>query len=127
MAYNIFKLRSYLSKDEDGPEEMWKPYMTEIAQLTLDAAKNYNKIVLTFAAYRQSYREWLVKQLVEGGAKKENITILQLTINPEVKLEGLYYRTKRQVENDGESSNMLIPQGCMKNNALLVFTFLRFF
>jgi hypothetical protein len=42
-----------------------------------------------------------VKKLIEGGALKENITVLYLTINPDVKLKGLYYRTKEELKENG--------------------------
>ena len=88
-------------KDEDGPEELWRPYFEEIANQAIDAAKNSDQVVLTHATYRQSWRECVVTKLLEGGAKKENITVLLLTIDPDVKLKGLYYRTKEQLENSG--------------------------
>jgi hypothetical protein len=58
-------------------------------------------VVLTHATYRQAWREFVVKKLIEGRVKEENITVLYLTINPDVKLKGLYYRTKEQAENGG--------------------------
>ena len=81
---------------------MWKPFYEEIAMLTLDAAKHSDHVVLTHASYRQVYRKCVVEKLIEGGgAKRENITILQLTIDMDVKLKGLYYRTKEQCESGG--------------------------
>ena len=97
-------LKSYdLAQDhgEDGPEELWKPFYEEIAMLTLDAAKHSDHVVLTHASYRQAYRKCVVKKLIEGGAKRENITILQLSIDMDVKLKGLYHRTKEQCESGG--------------------------
>jgi hypothetical protein len=88
-------------KDEDGPKELWEPYFDELASQTIDAAKNSDQVVLTHATYRQSWRECVVTKLLEGGAKKENITVLLLTIDPDVKLTGLFYRTTKQLENSG--------------------------
>jgi hypothetical protein len=88
-------------ESSDGPEELWKPYFEEISNQTIDAAKKGGPVVLTHTTYRQSWREFVVKKLIEGGARKENITILYLTINTDVKLAGLYYRTKEQMEKGG--------------------------
>ena len=80
---------------------MWKPYFGEIADQTIDAAKKGSNqyVVLSHATYRQAWREFVVKKLVEGGVKEENITVLYLTVNPDVKLKRLYYRTKTLIEN----------------------------
>jgi len=86
-------------KGEDGPEELWQPYYSEIVKNTIEAAKYSDKIVLSHATYRQSHREFVMDKLVEGGATKGNITVLELMVNPDVKLKGLYYRTKEQMEN----------------------------
>jgi hypothetical protein len=97
---------SYVNKEEgpeDGPEELWKPYFEEIANQTIDAAKKGSDqhVVLSHATYRQAWREFVVKKLIKGGVKGDNITVLYLTINPDVKLKGLYYRSKTQIENGG--------------------------
>jgi len=92
---------TYIGKGEDGVEELWQPYQSEIAKDTIEAAKNSDKVVLSHATYRQTHREYTVDQLVEGGATRENITILQLMVDPEVKLKGSFYRTKEQSENAG--------------------------
>jgi len=92
---------TYVLKGEDGPEEVWQPYYSEIVKNTIEAAKYSDKVVLSHAAYRQSQREFTVEKLVEGGATRGNITVLELLINPDVKLKGSYYRTKEQMENDG--------------------------
>jgi len=92
---------TYIVKGEDGLEELWQPYQSEIAKDTIEAAKNSDKVVLSHATYRQTHREFTVDQLVEGGATRENITILQLMVDPDVKLKGSFYRTKEQSENAG--------------------------
>ena len=109
---------SYVDKEEcpeDGPEELWKPYFEEIANQTIDAAKKGSDqhVVLSHATYRQAWREFVVKKLIEGGVKGDNITVLYLTINPDVKLKGLYYRTKTLIENAGMTlgDGMRITQG----------------
>ena len=107
MVYNMFKdgVLNTIRKQEDGPTELWQPYLDEIVQLTLDAATaattTSDTIVLTFASYRQTYRNYVVTKLVKGGVLRKNITVLQLTINLDVKLEGLYHRSKRQIEESG--------------------------
>ena len=75
--------------------------MGEIANQTIEGAKKSEKVVLSHATYRQSYREYFVDKLVQGGAKRENITVVQLMIDPEVKIKGLYYRSKEQCEMGG--------------------------
>jgi len=99
---NIIKaVLEYNPKGEDGPDELWKPFFEELAKLTLEAGKHSNKVVLTFAAYRQTYRDFLLKKLVEGGASKDNFTLVVLTIDLDVKLRGLYYRFKHLAEAGG--------------------------
>lgn len=87
--------------NEVGPDELWQPYMKEIAQMTLDAAKNSDRVVLTFACLKQEWRDVIMNILKNGVAEGDNVSMLYLTIDEDVKLEGLYYRTKRQVEAVG--------------------------
>ena len=65
--------------------------------------KTASQVVLSHASYRQAYRERVVNTLIEGGATRDNIQVLELPIDPEVKLTGLYYRTKDEVENAGRT------------------------
>ena len=60
-------------------------------------------MVLSHATFRQAYREYVVKKLIEGGAKRKNIQVLELRIDPDVKLTGLYYRTKDHIEYAGKT------------------------
>ena len=78
-------------------------YFGEIANQTLDAAKDHGRVVLTHATYNQEYRDVVIDTLVDGGICRENITIIELTIDPVVKLRGLYHRTKRQLEQKGKT------------------------
>lgn len=98
----------YQSKDEDGPKELWSPHYEELAKLTLEAANDNDKVVLSHATYRQSWRNCVVEKLVEGGIQMEQITIIELTIDPEVKYRGLYYRTKHLAE----AANMTMTDFC---------------
>lgn len=90
-------------KDEDGPEHLWQPYMAEIATQALDAALTSDRVVLSFAAFRQSFREYVINTWIDAGVKPENITLLQLTVDIDVKLKGLYHRLKRDHEAVGSS------------------------
>mmetsp|Transcript_14946 Transcript_14946/g.24478 ORF Transcript_14946/g.24478 Transcript_14946/m.24478 type:complete len:344 (+) Transcript_14946:78-1109(+) len=78
-------------------------HFSELARLTLEAAKEHDKVVLSHATYKNEYRDHFIKKLIEGGASEDNIIIVQLTIDPKVKARGLYHRTKRQVEQGGMS------------------------
>ena len=94
----------YAPLGEDGPEELWTPFFTEIANLAIKAVKEHptKNIVLTHVTARQAYREKVVNTLVEdGGLDRDSINILELTIDPDVKLKFMYYRTKKQAEDTG--------------------------
>lgn len=101
LAYGFLKSFHTCLGNEEESDDVWTPFYEEIATLTLQAAKTSSKVVLSHASYRQAYRECVVNKLIEGGAKRENIKVLELRIDPDVKLTGLYYRTKAQVENSG--------------------------
>ncbi|KAL7490519.1 hypothetical protein ACHAWT_000091 [Skeletonema menzelii] len=75
--------------DEDGPEHLWQPYMAEIAMQALDVALTSNKVVLTFAAFRQSFREYVINTWIDADV--------------DVKLNSLYHRFKRDHEAVGSS------------------------
>jgi len=114
---NIIKvLLEYNPKGEDGPDEVWKPYFEELAKLTLDAAKHSDKVVLTFAAYRQTYRDFLFEKLVEGGASKDSLTLVVLTIDLDVKLRSLYYRSKHLAEAGGMTLEELMKASGWKGD-----------
>ena len=51
---------------EDGPEELWQPYFTEIAHLALEAVKENptKNVVLTHETTCQAYREQVVNTLM---------------------------------------------------------------
>ncbi|KAL7530501.1 hypothetical protein ACHAWF_003402, partial [Thalassiosira exigua] len=74
-------------------EHLWGPHYDELARLTLEAAKDHEKVVLTHATPKNAERDRIVKKLVDGGVPRENITLIQLTIDLDVKYRGLYYRT----------------------------------
>ena len=102
----------YVMKGEDGPDELWQPYYEELVKLTLEGAKHSDKVVITYAAYRQTHRDFFLKKLVEGGVSKDNLTLVVLTIDLDVKLRGLYYRSKHLAEADGMTiEEMMKAQG----------------
>ena len=81
-------------KNKHGNDEVWQPFFQELVDQTLEAATTSNKVVLTFATPQQKHRDFVMTKLAEGGA--ENTRMVVLTINEDVKLEGLYHRSKRQ-------------------------------
>jgi len=93
---------SYLREQQrDVPETLWKPYYQDIADRALEAAKTSDNVVITFAIFKQNERDFVLRKLKEGGAN--NPTLVILTMNKDVKMEGLYHRTKRQLEGSGLS------------------------
>eukprot|EP00985_Skeletonema_marinoi_P019984 scaffold11650_cov77-Skeletonema_marinoi.AAC.1 len=79
----------------------WAPYYSELARLTLEAAKDNDKVVLSHATDKNEMRDHVIKKLIEDGASGDKITIIQLTIDPKVKARGLYHRTARMAEQSG--------------------------
>ncbi|KAK1741260.1 hypothetical protein QTG54_007738 [Skeletonema marinoi] len=79
----------------------WEPYFSELARLTLEGAKDNDKVVLSHATDKNEMRDHVIKQIIEGGASEDKITIIQLTIDPKVKARGLYHRTARMAEQSG--------------------------
>ena len=79
----------------------WEPYFSELARLTLEGAKDNDKVVLSHATGYNDLRDHVIKKLIEGGASEDKITIIQLTIDPKVKARGLYHRTARMAEQSG--------------------------
>jgi hypothetical protein len=79
----------------------WDPHYSELARLTLEAAKDNERVVLSHATDKNDHRDHVIKKLIEGGASEDKITIIQLTIDPKVKARGLYHRTARMAEQSG--------------------------
>jgi len=94
---------SDMTKDYFASGGKSSTYFGEIAKQTLDAAKDHDRVVLTHATYNQESRDVVIDTLVKGGIAKDNITVVELTIDPVVKLRGLYHRTKRQLELKGKT------------------------
>lgn len=85
----------------NGKKELWSPYFEEIAKRAVDAAKHNDKVVLSHATYQQEVRDVVIEKIVEGGVPRDHITIIELTIDMEVKLRFLYRRNKRGAEQSG--------------------------
>ena len=94
---------------KDVPKEEWAPYYEEIANQTINAANDDEKVVLTYATCQQRARDVVIKTLVQGGISRDHITIVQLTIDEDVKLRGLYKRFKRLAEQNGITLEELRP------------------
>ncbi|KAL7523873.1 hypothetical protein ACHAWF_000714, partial [Thalassiosira exigua] len=94
------------SNDYIEREDLWGPHYDEMARLTLEAAKDHDKVVLTHATPKNEERDRIINKLVEGGVPKENITLIQLTIDLDVKYRGLYYRTLIQFGVDSGGMTM---------------------
>jgi len=63
-------------------EDDLTPWFNEMARLTLEAAKDHDKVVLSHATGFNSDRDHVVQKLIEGGVSEDRITLLQLTIDP---------------------------------------------
>merc|ERR1711865_1362396 len=83
-------------QNRDIPEILWHPYYQDLIDRTLEAANTSDKVVVTFAMFTQKEREFLMTKLKEGGARCP--TLIFLTMDQDLNMEGLYHRTKRQLE-----------------------------
>jgi len=101
VGWEEYKMKKKMGTSS-GQDKLWQPYMQEIVDLTLEAAKTSNKVVVAKNVQYQNQRDFVLAKLKEGsGATDNNVTLLFLTMDEDVKLEGLYYRTKHQVEGNG--------------------------
>ncbi|KAL7552370.1 hypothetical protein ACHAWF_015605 [Thalassiosira exigua] len=78
-------------------------FFEKIANMTVEAAKTHDRVVLSHATFYQPCRDVVIETLLNGGVKREQITILQLTIDKAVLHGGLFERTKRQAEQQGKT------------------------
>jgi len=60
----------------------WAPQFSELARLTLEAAKDHDKVVLSHATDLNCMRDHVMQKLIEGGVSEDRITLIQLTIDP---------------------------------------------
>ncbi len=63
----------------------YAPYFSELSRLTLEGAKEHDKVVLSHATEKNEWRDHVIKELIKGGASQDQITIIQLTIDPKGK------------------------------------------
>ncbi|KAL7536965.1 hypothetical protein ACHAWF_005610 [Thalassiosira exigua] len=103
---SLFKAGMIFEKTGEFKEELWGPHCDEWARLTLEAAKDHDRVVFTHATGTNMERDHYIKKLVEGGVPRENITLVQLTIDLDVKYRGLYYRTLIQFGVDSGGMTM---------------------
>ena len=96
---NFKGLMGAMKNKDDTDDPAWQPYIQELVDQTLEAAKTSEKVVLTFACFQQKHRDFVMTQLTAGGATQTRMVFL--TINEDVKFEGLYHRTKRQLQGTG--------------------------
>eukprot|EP00984_Skeletonema_dohrnii_P015717 scaffold6847_cov101-Skeletonema_dohrnii-CCMP3373.AAC.3 len=89
----------------------WAPFYSELARLTLEAAKDNERVVLSHATDKNDHRDHVIKKLIEGGANEDNIIIIQLTIDPRVKARGLYHRAARMAEQSGMTMTGEMTEG----------------
>ena len=87
--------------NEAGDPKLYGPLFQEMVDRALEAAKKSDKVVITFATWRQGHRDFVMDKLREGGAKDP--TMLFLSIDKNVLMDGYYYRTKRQCEAMGST------------------------
>jgi len=81
---------------EWDPTKGWKPYMTELARLTLEGAKGNNKVVLTFACFTVPARLFLRQLLIDAGAK--DISMIFLECDFDAHMDAVWKRQLRLVE-----------------------------
>lgn len=87
---------------------LWGPYFEKIANMTVEAVKSHDRVVLSHATFEQPARDLVIETLLNGGIRREQITIIQLTIDQTVLYGGHYERTKRQAEQTG----LTITEAC---------------
>lgn len=101
-------------EDLESTRKMWTPFHAEIGRLTVEAARDHDKVVLSHATYNQVCRDVVIEALAEGGIKREQITIVQLDIDPKIKQRDLYFRIKAGVEVDGTTTIEEVCRGVMR-------------
>jgi len=87
-------------------EQYWEPFFQAMVDNTLEAANTNEKVVVTFKSQFRRQREFIMQKLKEGGAN--NVTLMCLTMNQDKKLEGIYYRTKKDAASSGMTHGGLL-------------------
>ena len=109
----------------NGTKDDWGAYFEEIAKQAVDAAKDNDKVVLSHATYKQEARDLVIETIVAGGVPREHITLVELTIDVEVKLRFLYHRTKRQAEQQGITIEQICEGLVYEGDELTVDKFIK--
>merc|ERR1719230_326065 len=95
ISTNFYKaVQVHWPKNQDGDATLWRPYMDELVEQTLEATKDHNKVVLTHATYRQNIRDYVIEQL-QKQQPYANITVIELKTDVAVEREAIYYRNKK--------------------------------
>lgn len=93
-----------LKNNEDGPSEMWMPFYDEVTKTTIEASKTNKRVVLTCNCLRNAFEEYAMEKLKEGVDPNEvDVQMLRLSIDEDVRLTGLYYRSLAMAEDGGMS------------------------
>lgn len=93
---------------KEDEKHLWGGYFEKIANMTVEAAETHDRVVLSHATYEQLPRDVVIDTLLSSGIKKEQITVIQLTIDKTVLYAGLYERNKRLAEQQGMTFTELI-------------------
>eukprot|EP00578_Thalassiosira_sp_NH16_P032009 CAMPEP_0181078866 /NCGR_PEP_ID=MMETSP1071-20121207/1717_1 /TAXON_ID=35127 /ORGANISM="Thalassiosira sp., Strain NH16" /LENGTH=317 /DNA_ID=CAMNT_0023160215 /DNA_START=183 /DNA_END=1136 /DNA_ORIENTATION=+ len=86
---------------KEDEKHLWGGYFEKIANMTVEAAQTHDRVVLSHATYDQLPRDVVIETLLNSGIKKEQITVIQLTIDKAVLTAGIYERFKRQAGQIG--------------------------
>ena len=103
--YHYIKEKSKEEQAEWWMKEGFQSYMTIIANHTLEAAKDSNRVVLTHASYTEQQRLFLREMLLEAGARSENINVVFLHCDRDVHYEGAWKRWNHLVAASGCTLN----------------------
>lgn len=96
----VFQLKEYEGKGVEWlVTEGLVPYMEELAKLGLEAAKESDKVCISWASYFRPNRLLLKKLLLDAGAKDFSMVFLHCDL--EAHMDALWKRTCRQAEQAG--------------------------
>eukprot|EP00984_Skeletonema_dohrnii_P015715 scaffold6847_cov101-Skeletonema_dohrnii-CCMP3373.AAC.1 len=62
----------------------WAPHYSDLAQLTLEAAKDNERVVLSHATDKNDQRDHVIKKLIEGGASEGKFQLFNSQLIQEV-------------------------------------------
>jgi len=88
--------------------EGWKPLVKELTRLTLEAAKESDKVVLTWIAFSPSQRLFVRQQLVDAGAKDVSMVFLECDVDAHMK--AAWARSLKQAEQAGTTVEILLKE-----------------